>query len=1050
MSAPIQTYIGHKILISGPARTGKSEQIISRIKEYAESNTNFILIVPTSDYLNQYKRLIAENSGGLFDTSVLSLDDLIKKIEQQSDQKVYESAQNFQLHRMVSDIIEDKVSGGELQYFKEASKLLGFAAELLKLFGEFVQSLIKPNDLLELKIGWKQQQKLSEIRLLYEEYLTECEERKIGSKDFRLSKAVEYLSTENGIFNSVQAIIVDGFYDYTPLQKKLFRILFEKFNDTLVTHLYDDNRKTVFKYTERAIDLFEGFKSVPPKFTEWRDSPAAMIRENIFEEEVENLKNTADIPISIIEEPGSRKLVEAIARRVKRLIVDENIRPSEVGIIFRQGKEFPKLIEQTFTRFGIPVSINKGLPLSEYQSVNYLKKLLSVNPERYTGSEVRGLLTSNYTRILSGTEEVDVDFLLKVMREAGATEDKRSCLKRLEAYLAKSKADYHQTKESIQAIETAISVIQDILDMFTPPKGLNRNDIYIEYVRKVVEFMGIESLLSPMTDSTQLSNRYAFEKSMKILDALDEKLPAGKTRYSDFRNTFFMALDEEKLRDRENLSGGVEVMKVMDARWMSFHTVFICELSEGAFPVMGHSTGLLSNRIRNLLDKKTSSALSKGAEIIHDEEKLLYYISLGRADERIFLCYSSVDAEGRDVIRSSFVDATESVYKKLTGQDALPVHSGNVKKMFDSTSPAASKDELMRAIASTGVIDRDVLISAGVNAESLNHLISMVDVRRKQMKKIPSYSGIIDDPIALNLLSEIQSDKIDWSATEIEKYGKCPFLYLIEKIWNVQIEEEFKEEVTPLEKGSFYHDVLKLYYSAIIDGNSDNSLAGNKKVMSNAIQSVLKYDKYQKHGIAPILWELSSNEAKEVLLRFVEEEQEKREDSVSPIAVETAFGMKARKNESPYSTEIPFILEYEGFNVRLKGRIDRIDANEDFSEYSVLDYKSGSSVPNRKSISNGINLQLPLYIEAVRKTILGDKNSEPHSGYYYGLQKLRQTFAFKKDDSDNWDDVFKVTKDFVGEYVGNIRSGKFPVEPKDCKLPCEWSNLCRFAETSNV
>ena len=1044
MSAPNQTHSHSNVLISGPARTGKSEQIISRIKEYTKSSTNFLLIVPQSDSVTQYKRLIAEKCGGLFNSSILSIKDLVKKIEQRSDQSQYEAAKRYELHQLVSDIVKEKESLGELQYFKEASKLQGFPAELLKLFNEFIQSMVMPKDLLELKTGWKQEQKLSEIRSIYEKYLTECDENNLGDENFRLSKVVEYISAENGVFSDYQAIIVDGFYDYTPLQKRLFNILFERIDEVLVTHLYDENRKTLFKYAKRAIDLFEGFKSVSPKYSKWDESPIAKIRENIFNDDDDISDGAENISISIMEEPGSRKLTEAIARKIKRLIVDENVNPSDIGIIFRQGSLFPKLLEQTFNRFGIPITINNDMSLSEYQPVNYLKKLLSINPERNIGTELRGILTSNYSIPFSGTQEVDNQFISKIMREAGATDDKRSCIKRLNNYLLKSKADYNIAEAETERIESAITAILELFDIFTPPSGLNTYDIYRKHAQNIVEHMGIENRLSQITDNLDLTNRNASEKSMKILDGLTESYPERRTNYSDFRNSFFMALDDENIRDVENRPGGVEVMKVMDARWMSFRTVFICDLSEGTFPVKGHSTGLLSNRIRKLLDEKVSSSLRKDAENVHDEEKLLYYISLARADEQIFLCYSNIDAEGRDVSRSSFVDATDSVYKKITGGDSIPLQSGTVKKMFDSEYPPVSADELMRAVASAGVIDSNILISAGVNEKGLNQLNAMVAVRKQQMEKIPSYSGVIDEGTALKLLSKINDEKKDWSATEIERYGKCPFLYLIEKVWKVQIDEEFAEEVTPLDKGSFYHDVLKLYYSGIIDEKSDNDLEENSNLMLNAIQTVIKYEKYKMRGIAPILWEMSVNEAREVLIQFVEEEQKRKNDGIFPVAVETAFGMDARKNESPYSVETPFILEYEDFTVRLKGRIDRIDANEEFSNYSVVDYKSGSTIPKKESISDGISLQLPLYIEAVKKTVLSDKKSEPHSGYYYGLKKLRKTFAFNKADGDDWDDVFKVTKDFIGEYIGNIRSGIFRVEPKDCKMPCEWSGLCRF------
>ena len=136
------------------------------------------------------------------------------------------------------------------------------------------------------------------------------------------------------------------------------------------------------------------------------------------------------------------------------------------------------------------------------------------------------------------------------------------------------------------------------------------------------------------------------------------------------------------------------------------------------------------------------------------------------------------------------------------------------------------------------------------------------------------------------------------------------------------------------------------------------------------------------------------------------------------------------------------MIENDGISVSLKGRIDRIDSNESRSEFSVIDYKSGG-IPDRKSIQEGINLQLPIYIEAVRQLILVQHQSQPKAGYYYGLKSSRKLPIYENDKNIDWDDAFKLTKHYIIEYVDSIRKGRFPVKPKDCKNPCDFAELCR-------
>ena len=55
--------------------------------------------------------------------------------------------------------------------------------------------------------------------------------------------------------------------------------------------------------------------------------------------------------------------------------------------------------------------------------------------------------------------------------------------------------------------------------------------------------------------------------------------------------------------------------------------------------------------------------------------------------------------------------------------------------------------------------------------------------------------------------------------------------------------------------------------------------------------------------------------------------------------------------------------------VKLKGKIDRIDINEEEKTLKVIDYKLGGTKPTAEDLSTGISLQLPLYLFAAKELI---------------------------------------------------------------------------------
>ena len=155
--------VKRKELISGPTRTGKSEQLLDRIGLLKKSDKNFILLLPTKDHVNHYKRQIALKHGGIFGSSIVDLNGLVNMIELRSELHLPQNIPNHVVTQMLQDIVRERVSSGELLYFKRAAELKSFASEFRSLIDEFIQSNVKPKDLAGLELGRNQQLKLKEI-----------------------------------------------------------------------------------------------------------------------------------------------------------------------------------------------------------------------------------------------------------------------------------------------------------------------------------------------------------------------------------------------------------------------------------------------------------------------------------------------------------------------------------------------------------------------------------------------------------------------------------------------------------------------------------------------------------------------------------------------------------------------------------------------------------------------------------------------------------------------------------------------------------------------
>ncbi|MDH3681432.1 MAG: PD-(D/E)XK nuclease family protein, partial [Acidimicrobiia bacterium] len=205
------------------------------------------------------------------------------------------------------------------------------------------------------------------------------------------------------------------------------------------------------------------------------------------------------------------------------------------------------------------------------------------------------------------------------------------------------------------------------------------------------------------------------------------------------------------------------------------------------------------------------------------------------------------------------------------------------------------------------------------------------------------------------------------SATALEAYAGCPRSYLLGRVLRVGDDDrpERIDEITPIDRGTLMHAVLERFVGEslvddLVPPPGEPWPAERRAHLHEVLADEI--ERAQARGItggrvSTLI--LRRRMTAEMELFLATDDQLRAERRSSPLTVEIGFGI----DDEPSSVDLP-----DGRSVRLRGRVDRVDATED-GGVLVIDYKGGSrrafSGMDEDPLDGGRRLQLPLYARVV-------------------------------------------------------------------------------------
>lgn len=349
----------------------------------------------------------------------------------------------------------------------------------------------------------------------------------------------------------------------------------------------------------------------------------------------------------------------------------------------------------------------------------------------------------------------------------------------------------------------------------------------------------------------------------------------------------------------------------------------------------------------------------------------------------------------------------------------------------------------------------------GKSAEAksrLDHIITIEGERAKGEPVHAAYHGMIESRPARDLVRGRFTDS-QMSATGLEKYAECPFAFFVDKVLGLVPREEELPELNPRDRGTIFHTLLERFYRDHLD--SFMELVGDRDYRAKLRTIIEKlFDEVQREhaetfdAVAPGLRAMQRQVVLAMAMQVVDMEIDSARSlpvPLLPYRCEWGFG----------EGDVPSLnVEIAGEKpLRLHGWVDRIDVDKKKSSFLVVDYKTGTSVKSiKQDILAGLKLQLPVYVEAVRRHLLPGAN--PLGGLLIDVLHAEKRHGFVKKEfndvhysvgkahsamtDDVWHESIEASMRACGMHAKAIRCGAFATSPaKGCPIYCDYADACR-------
>ncbi len=1026
-----------KTILTGPAGCGKTTLLLDTFEKFLQSAPDPLapdcfFVVPSMEHTERVVSLLAQRGvKGFFHKRVTTLSKLVNDLFRATDVPVASSLTR-------AAIVQDLLRVNSWEYFREVQEQPGFLGLMLQFLTELKEACLSPEDLrarMNVLKGFEPAYavKYETLAAVYEKYAAELERRGLRDSQDALRIYRERKKKSGMTPPRLKALWIDGFFDFSNLQREYLQELSGITDEITVTLPQEEgpgweDAFEVVTGTRQSL-AEKGFKVQKMKPGTHRTRKPALLS---LQRDLFSGKKSACGPegITLLDAVGTDGEIELIAREIHRLYASGNYRYSDFAVLFRQIQNYAPVIAAIFERYGIPAEIHERDRLKFSSWIAAVTSLLSLFRNGWRKEDLFGFLKSGYVRSCGkGRPKNDAwiaEFEQRAFRE-GVAESREAWTREWKEHGKRSSDAFREEKTAV------LGILTELEDAFRAARSGGEHARILK--RAVYQTFGILEISDAYTPFTRRDAACVrrFEALLEEMRGYFEKNRTSAVTFEGFADHFMGLVELDLYSVHERDKNRVQVYDVSLARQKEYKAVFVAGLLEKVFPMRIRENPLLSDWERKLTNGGTEHPLAEQLPR-QSIEKLFFYFAITRACELLYLSYPHLDFEGKESLPSFYLDEV----KTLFGGEVAVIRQ-NLARPYPSLEEAITpREEEAAVLGALRNISKKEALADGLLTAALEAVLARPRSRARILASLKTIeAGLLDERIRKGRYFEIA----ETSPTRLEEYAKCPYRYFADRILKLQ---DPTGDIAAMQKGSILHYVLQQYFDP-----------QRKKVPSETLEDFLCREIETGFEKYPMAWsdayreDLDRRELFEMLFYFLREENERlKSASFKPARVEFSFGT-APECHAP-ALEIPG----EKKNIRLQGRVDRIDVDNKKSCAVVVDYKRSARFKTA-GLELGTSLQLPLYLLAVRERLglapLGGEIYSVRDRKRSGFYCAERAAPFGKEFSPRsalpeaeFQRVLDRALRFAGKFVKSIEALEIPVRPRDCESFCPYSPVCRI------
>ena len=1025
-------------LIYGKSGSGKSSFCFSEIsklieeeknKKNKEINNKIYIITPEQFSFTAEKKLMDEMEkigyGAVISAEVLTLSRMAYRVMQEVGGGL-ESLSKCGKAMLVYSILSNNQKN--LKFLGKSDENIDLS---MRAITEFKKHGVSVEDLLSEISGVEDlylKNKLQDMSLIYKEFEDKISESYIEDTDL-LTLLSENLDKVDLVKNSI--IYIDEFAGFTYQEYQVikeFLRLAKEVNITICTDnldfntnpdidIYYPNKLTVKKLlnlakendigTDESVHLEKGlrFKTEELQFL---SSNLYSNNSTIYGKDVENL--------SLFLAKNEYSEVENVAKKIEKLVRNENMRYRDISIITKNIENYSSLVRAIFREYDIPVFIDEKRDLNQNIIVQYVLSILEVLSKNFSSEAV-------FSYIKLGFFDYEKEEIFKLENYCNKWGIKQNKWKKDFTY----ELEIESKKKEIERLnEIRKEIIEPLLKLQEEiKKNRTVKNVTIALYNFIIN-QNIEEKISKKIseleekDLLDLAKEYKesyeiiidiFDKMVLIFD--DEKITIDK-----YQKIFKIGLKNSGLGKIPGTADQVILGDVDRSRSHKVRAVFILGLNDGVFPSSNKDEGFLNDSDREIL-KQDGIELANGTIDNLYEDKFNIYKAFTTAEEKLYLSYSSSDKDGKSLRPSVLISQIKKMFPKMKEESDV------INKKYEIVNKKVTYEELIENIAKIK------------NKEKIDEIWYQIynyyKGQEEWNKKLTSdMQGLnytnLPEKIKQENIDKLYGNTLKTSISRLEKYRGCPFSYYLQ--YGLKLKEKETLKVQSFNTGSFMHETIDSFFKVVREEDINLAEIEEDKILeivSNIIDESLNLNKNfiftataKYKVLVRRLKRIIAKALKYIIITIVNSDFE-----VSGTEVE--FGEKGKYE--------PIILELDnGKKIEITGKIDRIDTakNEDGKYLRIIDYKSSAKNIDLNEVYAGLQIQLLTYTDAICRK----EDIMPAGIFYFSLLE-QMANADKRLNEDEIEEMIRKNFKMKGLIIADVKI----IKMNDNTLKSGTSNL---------